>query len=155
MQRTPPAMRIKMLLEHVRVFLWADIPPWKMGLSAAIGAGIAMTPTIGIQTILVTAIVSLIRGNRALALIASGIANPWTIPLIYYVDFRVGAALMGVTAMPGLPERVSLGALGGAIVPVLVGSVIAGTTCGVLVGVGVSVLCRFRGRTAEGRKMPV
>lgn len=142
------------LLEQVRAFLWADIPPWKMGLSAAIGAGIAVTPTIGLQTVLVVAIVSLVRGNRGLALIASGIANPWTIPFIYYLDFRVGAALMGESAWAGLPEHFSLGTLSGALVPVLIGSVFVGLACGVAVGTGVAVLCRIRERTVQGRGVP-
>jgi uncharacterized protein (DUF2062 family) len=142
------------LVRHVRSFLWSDLPPWKMGLSAAIGAAIAVTPTIGLQTILVTVIVSLVRGNRGLALIASGIANPWTMPLIYYLDFRVGAALMGGPAWSGLPERFSLGTMSGILIPVLLGSVIVGFALGSIVGIGVSVLCWLRGRTAERSRVP-
>lgn len=147
--------RFKPFLGRVRAFLWADLPPWKMGLSAAIGAGIALTPTIGLQTILVTAIVSLVRGNRGLALITSGIANPWTIPFIYYVNFRVGAALLGRPPWAGLPEQFSPGALSGAFLPVLVGSLIVGTVGGILVGTGVTVLCRLRGRPVERHQVPV
>ncbi len=146
--------RFSALLEHVRAFLWVDIPPWKMGLSAAIGAGIAVTPTVGLQTVLVVAIVSVVRGNRGLALIASGIANPWTIPFIYYLDYRVGAALMGKPVWAGLPERFSLGTLSGALVPVLVGSVFVGLACGVAVGAGVAILCRLRGRAVHHRRVP-
>lgn len=136
-------------LQRLRDFLWADVPPWRMGLSAAIGAAIAVTPTVGLQTVIVIAIVSLVRGNRGLALIASGIANPWTIPLIYYVDYRVGAALMGTPAWIGLPEHFSLGTLRELFMPAFVGSVVVGAACGAAVGAGVTVLCMMRRRVAR------
>jgi uncharacterized protein (DUF2062 family) len=146
--------RFNRLLARARTFLWSDIPPWKTGLSAAIGAGIAVTPTIGVQTVLVLAIVSLVRGNRGIALIASGIANPWTIPFIYYLDFRVGAALMGQSAWAGLPGHFSRGTVSGALVPMLVGSAIVGLACGFIIGTGVAVLCRFRQRIVRRRRVP-
>ncbi len=133
---------------RIRAFLWADLPPWKMGLSAAIGAFIAATPTIGLQTILVTAVVSLVRGNRGLALLASGIANPWTIPFILYADFRVGAFVLKDSSWTGLPERFSLGTIGGAFTVTLLGSLFIGLALAGIVGLTVTVLYRLRIRAA-------
>ena len=130
--------------DHVRTVLWVDLPPWRMGLSAVIGASIAMTPTVGFQTVLVAALVSIVRGNRGLALVASGIANPWTIPFIYYLDYRVGALLTGAPEWSGFPGHFSLGVLSGAVVPILVGSLLVGVVCGAGVGIGVSLVCRLR-----------
>jgi uncharacterized protein (DUF2062 family) len=135
-------------ISRLRAFLWADLPPWKMGLSAAIGAFIAMTPTIGLQTVLVTAIVSLVRGNRGLALLASGIANPWTIPIIFYADFRVGAFMLGDSAWTGLPERFSFGTMGSAFTAVLLGSLPNGLALAGIVGFTVTVFYRLRLRAA-------
>lgn len=134
--------------KRLRAFLWADLPPWKMGLSAAIGAFIAVTPTIGLQTILVTAVVSLVRGNKGLALLASGIANPWTIPIIFYADFRVGAFILGRSAWAGLPERFSLGTMGSAFTVVLLGSLFVGLALAGIVGLTVTALYRRRLRAA-------
>ncbi len=119
-----------------------------MGLSAAIGAFIAVTPLIGLQTILVTAVVSLVRGNKGLALLASGIANPWTIPFIFYADFRVGALMLGDSAWAGLPERFSLGTIGGAFSVVLLGSLPNGLALAGIVGFTVTVLYRLKMRAA-------
>ena len=140
-----PATR---LLGYMRALLWADLPPWRMGLSAAIGASIAMTPTVGLQTVLVTALVSVARGNRGLALAASGIANPWTIPFIYYRDYRVGSLLTGAPEWSGYHGLCAQGTLSGAVVTVLVGSLLVGAVCGAGVGIGVSLACRLR----EGRR---
>jgi uncharacterized protein (DUF2062 family) len=125
-------------LSGIRAFLWSDLPPWRMGLSAAIGAFIAVTPTIGFQTLLVIALVSLVRGNRGLALVTSGIANPWTIPFIVYIDFKVGSFLLGNGSWVGLTERFTFGTLGDAYMRVLVGSLIVGTALAVIVGALVS-----------------
>ena len=121
-------------LSGIRAFLWSDLPPWRMGLSAAIGAFIAVTPTIGFQTVFVIALVSLVRGNRGLALVTSGIANPWTIPFIVYIDFKVGSFLLGNGSWVDLTEQFTFGTLGDAYMRVLVGSLMVGTALAVIIG---------------------
>jgi len=134
------------LLERVRSFLWSDLPPWKMALSAGIGAFVAMTPTIGLQTIITLGAVSAVRGNRTVGLIASALANPWTIPLIVYADFRAGSLILGGGEWTGLPERFTFGSLGGAFLQVLTGSVVVGLAAALLAGIPVYLLCRLSNR---------
>ncbi len=117
-----------------------------MALSAGIGAFVAMTPTIGLQTVIVLALVSIVRGNRAIGILASALANPWTIPLIFYADFRVGSLILGGGEWRGLPERFTLGSLGEAFQQVFLGSLVVGLSAGLIAGLPVYVLCRFSGR---------
>ncbi len=134
------------LLGRVRSFLWSDLPPWKMALSAGIGAFVAMTPTIGLQTIITLGAVSAVRGNRAVGLIASALANPWTIPLIVYADFRAGSLILGGGEWRGLPERFTLGSLGEAYLQILTGSVAIGLAAALLAAIPVYLLCRLSRR---------
>jgi uncharacterized protein (DUF2062 family) len=116
-----------------------------MALSAGIGVFVAMTPTIGLQTIIVLGLVSIIRGNRGIGLLASALANPWTIPFIFYADFRVGSLILGGGEWRGLPERFTFGSMGEALQQVLLGSLIVGLAAGLLVSLPVYLLCRFSG----------
>lgn len=136
----------------MRSFLWADLPPWRMALSAGIGAFVAMTPTIGLQTVIVLGLVSIVGGNRGIGLLASVLANPWTIPFIFYADFRVGSLILGGGEWRGLPERFAFGSMGGAFLHVLVGSVVVGLAAGLLVAFPVYVLCRIPNRGAEPKR---
>lgn len=140
------------VLDRVRSFLWSDLPPWRMALSAGIGAFVAMTPTIGLQTLIVLGIVSAVRGNRGLGLVASALANPWTIPLIIYADFRVGSMILGGGEWRGLPERFTFGSLGDAFLHVAVGSALVGLAAGIAAASAVYLLCRIlRGEAAFER----
>lgn len=138
----------------VRSFLWADLPPWKMALSAGIGAFVAMTPTIGLQTVIVLGLVSIAQGNRGIGLLASALANPWTIPFIFYADFRVGSLILGGGEWLGLPERFTFGSIGEAFLHVLVGSAVVGLAAGLLVAIPVYALCRIP-RRGGAPKRPI
>jgi uncharacterized protein (DUF2062 family) len=123
-----------------------------MALSAGIGAFVAMTPTIGAQTIIVLGLVSAVRGNRGVGLLASALANPWTIPFIFYADFQVGSLILGGGEWRGLPERFTFGSLGEAFLHVLLGSVVVGLAAGLLVVFLVYLICRLPyGETAPKR----
>ena len=145
---------IQRFLGRARSFLWTDLPPWKMALSAGIGAFVAMTPTIGLQTLIVLGLVSIVRGNRGIGLLASALANPWTIPFIVYADFRVGSLILGGGEWMGLPERFTFGSLGEAFTHVLLGSLVVGCAAGLLAGVPVYLLCRMQ-RRETGRKRQI
>jgi len=123
-----------------------------MALSAGIGAFVAMTPTIGLQTVIVLGLVSIVGGNRGIGLLASVLANPWTIPLIFYADFRAGSLILGGGEWKGLPERFTFGSMGEAFLRVLAGSVVVGLAAGLLVAFPVYVLCRIPHREAEPKR---
>ena len=125
-----------------------------MALSAGLGAFIAMTPTIGFQTLIVLGLVSLVRGNRAVGLLASALANPWTIPFIFYADFRAGSFILGGGEWRGLPERFTFGSLGEAFVHIMIGSLVVGLAAGMLAALPVYILCRLP-RWETGRKRQI
>lgn len=102
-----------------------------------------MTPTIGLQTIIVLGLVSIVRGNRGVGLLASALANPWTIPFIFYADFQAGSLVLGGGEWRGLPERFTFGSIGEAFQQVLLGSLIVGLAAGLLAALPVYLLCRF------------
>lgn len=70
-----------------------------IALGTSIGMAIGMTPTVGIQMILVMcfAFVSrpLFHFNRVAALVTVYVSNPVTVVPIYYFLFRVGAVFTG------------------------------------------------------------
>jgi len=132
------------LIERSRSFLWSDLPPWRMGLSAAVGAFIAVTPTVGIQTVAVVAIVSAIKGNRALALLASGIANPWTLPFIYYLDYRMGSIFTGTRTQIRVTGWITPSTAGGIFIQTLLGSIVVGIALGVAIWTVVTVFFKVR-----------
>lgn len=66
-----------------------------IALGAAIGVFIAMTPTIGIQMMLIFFITSLLRASRVAGVPMAWITNPATIPPIYAFNLYVGALMVG------------------------------------------------------------
>ena len=84
------------LLRHI---LMLDDAPHSIALGTAIGMFIGMTPTVGIQMILVIVVAfltqSLFRFNRVAALITVYISNPLTVAPIYFFHYIVGTLFVG------------------------------------------------------------
>jgi len=130
----------------LRRILMLDDSPQAIALGTAIGVFFGMTPTVGLQLILVMITSAFTRKlfyfNRAAALVTVYISNPVTIVPIYYLLFWVGSWLV-----PGEITRDELAAvlqfdgiegwwaavtrLAGDIgVPLLVGTAIVAPICG-------------------------
>jgi uncharacterized protein (DUF2062 family) len=79
------------LLRHI---LMLDDTPHSIALGTTVGMFIGMTPTVGIQMLLVMlfalATRRLFEFNRVAALITVYISNPVTLVPIYYFDYQVG-----------------------------------------------------------------
>jgi hypothetical protein len=79
------------LLRHV---LMLDDTPHHIAMGVAVGMFIGMTPTVGIQMILVMIFAFLSKPlfhfNRVAALITVYISNPVTMLPIYWFDYKVG-----------------------------------------------------------------
>lgn len=73
----------------------------RIALGAAVGMFIALTPTVGLQMLLVFLVTSVIPGNRAAGLPLVWITNPATIVPIYSFNYTIGRL---VTAGPTLHE---------------------------------------------------
>ncbi len=78
----------------IRAILMLDDTPHSIALGSAIGMFIAMTPTVGIQMILVglmaLATHKLFHFNRVAALIMVYVSNPLTVVPIYWLNYKVG-----------------------------------------------------------------
>lgn len=67
-----------------------------IALGVALGLFIALTPTVGIQMLLVLLIGTLIKANRIIGVILCWISNPITFLPMYYGYYCLGAELMGI-----------------------------------------------------------
>lgn len=73
----------------------------------AVGASVAFTPIIGTHFIQAALIAWIFRLNLLAALIGTWVANPWTIPFIWWGSIKFGAFLfsfLGVRAKTELPK---------------------------------------------------
>ena len=83
----------------LRELLALDDSPHAIALGAAIGMWLGLTPTVGVQMVLVIALAActgrLLYFNRTAALLAVYVTNPLTIVPIYWFNYRVGQAILG------------------------------------------------------------
>ncbi len=81
--------------QWLRAILQLKDTPHSIALGTAIGIFIGLTPTFGIQMLLVIAVACLtqpfFRFNRFAALVAVYISNPFTMIPIYWMNYRIGA----------------------------------------------------------------
>jgi uncharacterized protein (DUF2062 family) len=70
--------------------------PFILARGVAIGTFIGLTPTIPFHTILIIFFCAVGRGHLVAGLVASLLlSNPFTIPLQYYISWKVGSILTG------------------------------------------------------------
>lgn len=74
--------------------LHADDTPHRIALGMAVGAFVTLTPTIGLQMVLVVALCTLLRANRLVGVPLVWISNPATIVPLYYPSYRLGTWLL-------------------------------------------------------------
>lgn len=83
----------------LRSILMLDDSAHSIALGTALGMFIALTPTVGIQMMLVVCLAFLTRPlfkfNQVAALITVYISNPLTIVPIYWFDYKVGTFYVG------------------------------------------------------------
>ena len=78
----------------LRSVLALDDSPHAIALGVAVGVFFGLTPTVGVQTVLILAIVFLTRRvcyfNGAAAMAATYVSNPFTMVPMYYFWYRLG-----------------------------------------------------------------
>jgi len=124
----------------LRWLLALDDTAQNIALGTAIGVGIGLTPTFGIQMLLVLLIAPFVQFNKMVALVMVYISNPLTMLPLAYMNYRVGAlffdervtyaefaSVFGPNWQQGIGELFSDAAL-----PVLVGSVIVAVAGGLI-----------------------
>ncbi len=70
--------------------------PESIALGVTLGTLIAITPTVGIQMLLVILFGTLIGANRLAGIVMVYISNPFTLIPIYWLDYAVGTRLLGM-----------------------------------------------------------
>jgi len=69
--------------------------PEQIAWGAAVGFFVAMTPTMGSQTCLAVPIAALFKINKVAAAATVWLTNPVTAPFIYWVNYMMGAKILG------------------------------------------------------------
>lgn len=86
-----PRMTPRVLLRSI---LMLDDTPHSIALGTAIGMFVGMTPTVGIQMLIVLSVGFLVRPffsfNRIAAVLTVYVTNPFTIIPIYWFNYQVG-----------------------------------------------------------------
>ncbi len=104
--------------------------PYSIAAGFACGAAVSFTPLLGAHLAVGMLIAWLIGANVIAAGIGTVVGNPWTFPLIWYWNYRLGALVLGMDAEAGA-EAFSfnrlwddpLHELGPILVPLTVGSI--------------------------------
>ncbi len=69
--------------------------PYSLAMGSAVGAAIAITPTLPLHTVLIVGVTLLMRVNTIAALMVGTIfSNPFTFAAQYYVSWKIGDTLL-------------------------------------------------------------
>jgi len=127
------------LIQRLRWLWQQDGSPGHRARGLAAGVFTGCLPFFGLQIVLGVALAATIRGNRILAAAATWISNPLTTLPICWLNYQLGALLIGPgPAWPGKAELdlERLGDLGWAFSSrLLLGSVVMGGLAAAVVGV--------------------
>jgi uncharacterized protein len=132
----------------LRRLLQIDDSAESIARGVALGVFVAMTPTVGVQMIIIAIVNTVCRANRLAGLLMVYISNPLTMVPIYWVDYQVGRWLLGQPSIshedfaaifevagPNLLSRLGsfverLGAFSWEVAgPLFVGGVLVGAVC--------------------------
>jgi uncharacterized protein (DUF2062 family) len=69
--------------------------PERIAWGAAVGFFVAMSPTMGIQTLIAVPIAALFRISKVAAAATVWLSNPFTAPVLYGFTYAVGAKFLG------------------------------------------------------------
>lgn len=72
--------------------------PQEVAGGVAIGVFIGMTPTVPLHTVLAVLIAYILKKSKLAAALGVWVANPFCLPFIYLLDYKVGQALTGANA---------------------------------------------------------
>ena len=110
-----------------------------IAVGAAWGIAVSFTPFIGLHLLVGLFMAYLCRGNLLACLFGTFVGNPWTFPLFFYLDYRLGAFIVlefggEVKSLGGtMTEFMSLFIadpallIGALFLPIIIGALIMGT----------------------------
>ncbi len=128
--------------------------PHFIALGLAIGVFVGVTPTIPFHTILAVALAFLFRCSKAAAAIGVWFSNPVTIPLFYFLSYRIGTFLFSISPFDAHPRTVlELMKVGADITTAML---IGGVILGILPGIAAyfttrRLICRWQEKKRDGR----
>jgi hypothetical protein len=93
---TGPRERISQMLVRMRQL---EGNPHYLAMGMAVGIFVAITPIIPFQTIVAIALAFLVRGSKSAAVLGTWLSNPLTIPLVYFLNYKLGCLLLGYQAV--------------------------------------------------------
>ena len=73
--------------------------PHSIAMGLACGIAVSFLPLVGFHVVGALAITWLCRGNYLAAAIGTLAGNPWTLPLMFAGDYRLGSFIMGTPAL--------------------------------------------------------
>lgn len=77
--------------------------PHNIALGMACGAAISFTPFLGTHLALAALIAWLLGGSIVASAVGTLVGNPWTFPLIWISDYRLGSWILGIAKAPHEP----------------------------------------------------
>ena len=80
--------RIFRLLK-LKVYRIRDFPE-AVAIGLSWGAAVSVTPLLGFHLIICYLGTWLMRGNLVAATVGTIVGNPWTFPIFFYVDYKIG-----------------------------------------------------------------
>ena len=80
--------------KFVQRILHINDTPEAIALVASVGMFLGMTPTVGLQMIIMIIVGTVIRANRIAGVAMVYISNPLTVVPIYWLDYLVGSTLL-------------------------------------------------------------
>lgn len=84
-----------MFRSALRTLLNLDESPERTALAFAVGAFLAFSPLLGLQTILAALIAIACRLNKVAVITGTLLSNPWTIGFIVAGAWAIGSAIIG------------------------------------------------------------
>jgi uncharacterized protein (DUF2062 family) len=85
-----------MLRDRFGLLKWVEEPPHRTALAFALGVFLAISPLLGLHTVLGLLFAWLLRLNKVVTLTGVYVTNPWTIVPIYTFCTWVGSLILGV-----------------------------------------------------------
>ena len=71
--------------------------PHNIALGLAVGAAVSFSPFLGVHLLMSAVIAWLLGGSIVASAVGTLIGNPWTFPLIWIADYRLGCWILGIS----------------------------------------------------------
>lgn len=129
---TGPRARFAQMLVRLRQL---EGNPHYLAMGMAVGIFVSIMPIIPFQTLIAVCLAFILRGSKSAAFLGTWLSNPLTIPLVYYVNYKLGCFLLGYQATLNNIAFDSLSQLMELGVEVFMAMMVGGAVIGALLGV--------------------